>query len=66
MLLQNDSLRLPPFHLDADPYPDPDPIFHFDADPDPSFYFDADPNSYPYPDFHFDEEDADPDPQHCN
>jgi hypothetical protein len=28
-MLQNDPLRLPPFHFDADP----DPVFHFDADP---------------------------------
>ncbi len=37
-MLQNDPLRLPPFHFDADP----DPAFHFDADPDPAFHFDAD------------------------
>jgi hypothetical protein len=36
--LQNDPLRLPPFHFDADP----DPAFHFDADRDPAFLFDAD------------------------
>jgi hypothetical protein len=30
-MFQNDPLRLPPFHFDADP----DPAFHFAADPDP-------------------------------
>jgi|688.fasta_scaffold1521469_2 hypothetical protein len=28
-MLQNDPLRLQPFHFDVDP----DPAFHFDADP---------------------------------
>ncbi len=49
-MLQNDFLRLPPFHFnDRDPYfhfdadPDPDPIFHSDADPDSAFQNDADP-----------------------
>jgi hypothetical protein len=53
-MLQNDPLRLPPFHFDA---PDPDPTLHFDADPDPdpAFNFAADPDQA----FHFD---ADPDP----
>jgi hypothetical protein len=37
-MLQNDPLRLPPFHFDADP----DPAFHLDADPDPTFHSDAD------------------------
>jgi hypothetical protein len=32
-MLQNDPVRLPPFHFDADP--DPDPAFKFDADLDP-------------------------------
>jgi hypothetical protein len=41
-MLQNDPLRLPPFHFDADLDPiftsmDPDPaFFYFDADPDPA------------------------------
>jgi hypothetical protein len=30
-MLQNDPLRLPPCHFDADP----NPAFYFDADPDP-------------------------------
>jgi len=38
--IQNDPLRLPPFHFDADP----DPSFPFDPDPDPAFHFDADPD----------------------
>jgi hypothetical protein len=39
--------RLPPFHFDADP--GPDPALHFDADPDPdpAFHFDADADSDP-------------------
>ncbi len=43
-MLQNDPLRLPPFHFDADP--DPDLTFHFDADPnsDPGFHFNEDPD----------------------
>ncbi len=45
-MLQNNPLRLPPFHFDADP----DPAFHFDVDPDP------DPASQ------IDQIDADPDP----
>ncbi len=32
-MLQHDPLRLPPFHFDA--VPDPDPAFHFVPDPDP-------------------------------
>jgi hypothetical protein len=32
-MLQNDPLRLPHFHFDA--VPDPDPAFHFIPDPDP-------------------------------
>jgi hypothetical protein len=47
LVLQNDPLRLPSFHLDPDPAfhfdADPDPVFHFDADPDPAFHFDVDP-----------------------
>jgi hypothetical protein len=39
-MLQNDSLRLQPFHFDADL----DPAFHFDVDPDPASPFDADPD----------------------
>ncbi len=40
-MLQNDPLRRPPFHFDADP----DPAFYFDADPCfPPFHFDADPD----------------------
>jgi hypothetical protein len=39
-MLQNDPLRLPPFHFDADP----DPAFHCDADRDPACHFDADPD----------------------
>jgi hypothetical protein len=39
---QNDTLRHPPFHFDADP----DPAFNFDADPYPAFHFDV----YPDPD----------------
>ncbi len=31
-------------HFNADPRPDPDPSFHFNADPDPIFYFYADPD----------------------
>ncbi len=37
-MLQNDPLRLPPFHFGADP----DLAFHFGADLDPAFHFDAD------------------------
>ncbi len=44
-MLQNDPLRPPPFH--------------FDADLDPAFYFDADPDPDPYPVFYFDV-DSDP------
>ncbi len=40
-MLQNGSLRVPPFQFDADS----DPAFHFDADPDPAFHFDSDPDS---------------------
>ena len=40
-MLQNNPLRLPPFHFDADP----DPSFHFDADPALAFHFDADPDT---------------------
>ncbi len=56
-MLQNDPLRLPPFHFDADP--DPDLAFHFDAhpDPDPAFHFYTDPDQVS-------QNDADPDPQH--
>ncbi len=52
-MLQNDPIRRPPFHFDADP--DPDRAFHFDVDPDPAFHFDTDldPASQ-----------NDPDPQH--
>jgi hypothetical protein len=51
-MLQNDSLRLPPFHFDADP----DPAFHFDADQDPTlFHSDEDP----YPN-HASQNDANP------
>ncbi len=57
-MLQNDPLRLPPFHFDADP----DPAFHFDADPDPAFHFDAEAGADPDPASLVD---ADPDPQHC-
>jgi hypothetical protein len=39
-VLQNDRLRLPPFHFDEET----DPAFHFDSDPDPAFHFDADPD----------------------
>jgi hypothetical protein len=39
-LIQNDPLRLPPFHFDADS----DPAFPFDADTDPAFHYDADPD----------------------
>jgi hypothetical protein len=57
-MLQNDHLRLPPFHFDADP------------DPDPAFLFDADSTSRrkririqlpKMMQIH-----ADPDPQHCS
>jgi hypothetical protein len=34
LMLQNDPLRLPTFHFDADP----DPAFPFDADPDPQHW----------------------------
>jgi hypothetical protein len=44
-MFQNDPLKLPPFHFDADP----DPAFHFDADPDTAFHFDPDPDTA----FHF-------------
>ncbi len=40
LMLQNDPLRLPHFHFDADP----DPAFQIDADPDPDFHFYADPD----------------------
>jgi hypothetical protein len=36
-MLQNDPIKLPPFHFDSDP--DPNPDFHFDADPEPAFHF---------------------------
>jgi hypothetical protein len=36
-MLQNDPLRLFPFHFDADP----DAAFHFDADPDRASQNDA-------------------------
>jgi hypothetical protein len=39
-VLQNDPLRLPPFHFDADQ--DLDPTFHCNADPDPASQKDAD------------------------
>jgi hypothetical protein len=39
-MLQNDPVRLPPFHFDADP----DPAFHFDADPHPASQNDTDPD----------------------
>ncbi len=52
-LLQNYTLRLPPFHFygypetafhfDAYEDPDLDPAFHFDADADPASQNDADP-----------------------
>jgi hypothetical protein len=64
-MLQNDPLRLPPFHFDPDPDPafqfgaDPDPTFRSDADPDPTFRSDADPDSKMMR-IH-----ADPDPLHC-
>jgi hypothetical protein len=45
--LQNDPVRLPPFHFDADP----DPAFHSNADPDPTFQFNVDPA--PDPTTHF-------------
>jgi hypothetical protein len=32
-----------PYHIDADPYADPDPTYHFDADPDPDLRW-LDPN----------------------
>ncbi len=38
-MLQNDPLRLLPFHSAAEP----DPAFQFDANPDPALHFDADP-----------------------
>ena len=40
-MLQNDILRLTPFHFDADT--DPDPAFHFDPDPYTASQNDADP-----------------------
>ncbi len=52
-MLQNNPVRLPPFHFNADA--DPDQAFHSDADPEHSFHFDGDLD----PAFHFD---ADPDP----
>jgi hypothetical protein len=36
-MLQNDPIRLPPFHFYADPAPDP--VFQFDADPEIAFHF---------------------------
>jgi hypothetical protein len=49
------TLRLPPFHLDADPIfnLDADPIFNLDADADPDqvFHFDEYPVSDPQPCF---------------
>ncbi len=52
-MLQNDPIRLTPFHFDTDPDPafqfdtdrDLDPAFHFDAnlEPDPASQNDADP-----------------------
>jgi hypothetical protein len=57
-MLQNDPLRLPPFHSDADP----DPAFHFDADPDPAFHFDVDADRDPNL---ASQKDGDPNPQHC-
>jgi hypothetical protein len=56
-MLQNDPLRLPPFHFDADP--DTDPTFHFDAFTDPAFHFDADLDPNPAS-----QNDADPDLKH--
>jgi hypothetical protein len=46
-MLQNDLLKLPLFHFDADP--DTDSAFYFDADadPDPAFQFDADADPDP-------------------
>ncbi len=41
LMLQNDPLRLPPFHFDADP--DPAPAFHFHADQNPASQNDANP-----------------------
>ncbi len=41
-MFQNDLLRLPPFHFDADP--DLDPAFDFYADLDPASQNDADPD----------------------
>jgi hypothetical protein len=40
LMLQNDSLRISPFHVDADP----DPAFHSDADPDPASQNGPDPD----------------------
>jgi hypothetical protein len=44
--LQNNSLGLPPFHLDADPVPDPT-YFSPDGDPDPASQNDADMDADP-------------------
>ncbi len=42
-MLQNDPLRLPPFHFDADRIL----LLHFVADPDSAFHFDADSDPDP-------------------
>jgi hypothetical protein len=41
-MLQYNPLRLPPFHFDADPFPDPT-YFSLDGDLDPASQNDADP-----------------------
>ena len=41
-MLQNDPLRFPPFHCDADP----DLAFHFDTDLDPASQNDPDPQHW--------------------
>jgi hypothetical protein len=38
-----------PHHLHAEPDPNLDPSFHFDADSDPTFHFDMDPDPNPAP-----------------
>ncbi len=38
-----------PHHFNADPDPEPDPAFHFNADPDPAFHFNAAPDPDPAP-----------------
>jgi hypothetical protein len=38
-----------PHYFNADPDPEPDPAFHFNADSDPAFHFNAAPDPDPAP-----------------